>query len=56
MFLGKMSFDFDVNDRFLLMLAAELLEKHAETVTETPEEAQWARKRAAYFRRLFTER
>lgn len=56
MFLGKMSFEFDTNDRFLLKIAAELLREQAGMVTDTEEQREWAEKRAEYFIRLFAER
>jgi len=56
MFLGKIQFEFDLNDRFLLRLAAELLEQNADKVLSNPEQQQWTRERAQYFQRLFKER
>jgi hypothetical protein len=56
MFLGKMTFEFDTNDRYLLKLAAELLREQAGALVDTEEQEAWAKQRAEYFIRLFTER
>lgn len=56
MFLGKMTFEADTNDRFLLKMALELLEANTSMLFDTPEEQKWAKQRAGYWRRRFTER
>ncbi len=56
MFLGKQTFEFDTNDRFLLRIASELLKENVSMVLDTPEQQDWARQRAEYFIRQFTER
>jgi hypothetical protein len=56
MFLGKIGYEFDTHDRFLLKIAAELLEENVAMVLDTEEQQQWAKQRAQYFQRLFQER
>ena len=56
MFLGKMTFEFDTNDRYLLKMAVELLKEQVGALVDTPEQQESAVERAEYFIRLFTER
>jgi hypothetical protein len=55
-FLGKIAYEFDENDRMLLRIASELLQDNAGAVFDTPEQQAWAINRSKYLQRLFQEK
>lgn len=62
MFLGKITYEFDTNDRWVIKTALEFLETHlyenddSQLRASMGESADWLEKRAGFLKRQFQER